>query len=88
MIHTIANLALPVQYIFSLVNFVIKYGDFFSSNPEIHERNTFYKQNLHFPTTNLTLVQKGVSYSGIQIYNHLPNYIKSLSKDLRTLNLN
>jgi hypothetical protein len=74
-------LTVPALYIFSLVMFVIKYRDFFPSNSEIHDRNTRYKHNLHFPTTNLTLVQKGVLYSGIQIYNHLSTHIKSLSKD-------
>jgi hypothetical protein len=74
---------LPPQYIFSLVMFVIKYRHFFPSNSDIHDRNTRNKHNLHFPTTNLTLVQKEVLYSGIKIYNHLPMHIKSLSKDPR-----
>jgi hypothetical protein len=61
--------------------FVIKYTDFFPSNSEIHDRNTRYNHDLHFPTANLTLVQKVVLYSGVKIYNHLPTHIKSLSKD-------
>jgi hypothetical protein len=74
-------LTLPAQYIFSLLMFVIKHMDFFPSNFEIHDQNTRYKHNLHFPTTNLTLTQKGVLYSGIKVFNHLPMYIKSLSKN-------
>jgi hypothetical protein len=34
------------------------------------------------PTTKLTLVQKGVFYSGSKIYNLLPPYIKSVNNDL------
>jgi len=61
--------------------FVIKHRDFFPSNSDIHDRNTRYNHNLHLPTTNLTLIQKGVLHSGIKIYNHLPTHIKTLSKD-------
>ena len=45
--------------------------------------NARYDHNLHLPSTNLTLVQKGVSYSGSTIYNHLPLNIKMLSKDAK-----
>ena len=80
-------LTFPAQYIFSLLMFVIKYRDFFPSNSEIHDRDTPYNHNLHFPTTNPTLVQRGVLYSGIKIYNHLPTHIKSLSKDPKQFKL-
>ena len=74
-------LALPAQYIFSFLMFVIKHRDFFPSNSDIHDRNTRNNHNLYLPTTNLTLIQKGVLHSGIKIYNHLPTHIKTLSKD-------
>ena len=61
--------------------FVVKNRDFFPSNSEIYDQNTCYKHNLHVLTTNLSLIQKGVLYSGIKIFNHLPMNIKSLSKD-------
>ena len=50
---------------------------------------SYYKGRtyLHFPTTNLTLVQRGVLYSGIKIYNHLPTHIKSLLKDPKQFKL-
>ena len=35
------------------------------------------------PNTNLTIVQKGVLYSGSKIYNKLPPHIKGLSDDLK-----
>jgi len=65
-------LPLPSQYIFSLLLFVNKNRDLFLSNSEIHKINTRYNQNLHLPSTNLTLVQRGVLYSGSKIYNCLP----------------
>ena len=60
-----------------------KNRDLFLSNSEIHDINTHNNYNLHLPTTNLTLVQKGVLYSGSKIYNHLPFHIKTLSNDLK-----
>ena len=65
----------------SLLVFVAKNRDLFLSNSEIHDINIRNNYNLHLPTTNLTLVQKGVLYSGSKIYNHLPHHIKALSND-------
>jgi len=76
-------LSLPSQYILSLLVFVIKNSDFFQSNSEIHNLSTRFNHNLHLPSTNLTLVQKGVLYSGSKIYNHLPSNIKALSNDAK-----
>jgi len=36
---------------------------------------------VYVPAANLTTYQKGVYYSGIKIYNHLPTAIKDLSDD-------
>ena len=72
-------LSLPSQYIFSLLVFVNKNIGLFQSNSEIHNLNTRFNHNLHLPSTNLTLVQKAVLYSGSKIYNHLPSNIKVLS---------
>jgi len=76
-------LSLPSQYIFSLLVFVNKNRTLFQSNSEIHYLNTRFNYNLHLPSTNLTLVQKGVLYSGSKIYNHLPSNIKVLSNDAK-----
>ena len=73
-------LPIPSQYIFSLFVFVNKNINLCSSNSEIHDKNKRFNHNLHLPNTNLTLVQKGVLYSGSKIYNHLPLHIKMLSK--------
>ena len=45
----------------------------------MHTINTRHNNNLHVPAANLTLYQKGVYYSGIKIFNHLPKTIKNLS---------
>ena len=76
-------LTLPSQYIFSLLIFVVRYRDLFLFDSEIHDIDTCFNYNLHVPTTNLTLVQKGVLYSGSRIYNHLPSHIKRLSNDFK-----
>jgi hypothetical protein len=76
-------LPLPSQYVFSLLVFVNKNRSCFISSSEIHDINTRYNHNLHLPSTNLTLVQKGVPFAGSEIYNHLPLNIKTPSKDTK-----
>jgi len=76
-------LPLPSQYILSLLVFVNKNRELFLSNNEIHDMNTRYNKNLHLPSTNLTLVQKGVLYSGSKIFNRLPLSIKAHSNDAK-----
>jgi hypothetical protein len=72
-------LPLQSQYIYSILLFIIKNKDQFSLNSNIHTINTRHNNNLHVPPANLTTYQKGVYYSGIKIYNHLPPTIKNLS---------
>jgi len=66
-----------------VLTFVAKKRDLFSSNNEIHDINIRFNYNLHLPIANLTVVQKGVLFSGSRIYNYLPIHIKSLSKDFK-----
>jgi len=42
----------------------------------------FLTFHMHLPSTGLTLVQKGVAYSGCKIYNHLPPQIKNSSNNV------
>jgi hypothetical protein len=65
-----------------LLLFVATNKTLFLLNSQIHEINTRYKNNLHLPLTGLTLVQKGVAYSGCKIYNHLPPQIKNISSNI------
>jgi len=73
-------LSLPSQHIFSLLVFVNKTRGLFQYNSEIRDLNTRFNHNLHLPSTNLTLVQKAVLYSGSKIYKHMPSNIKVFVK--------
>jgi hypothetical protein len=71
------------QYIYSLVSHTINNKHIFDTNNEIHKYKTRYKNNLHHPIATLSKVNKGSYISGIKVYNHLPQYIKALSHDLK-----
>ena len=74
----------PLQ---SLSLFVVKNLNMFKPNSVFHSINTRHCSDLHQPPVKLTKVQKGVYYSGIKVFNCLPNNIKSLSNDVRKFNL-
>ena len=76
-------LPLASQYILSFLIFVNKNRRLFLSNSDIYNINTRYNLNLHLPSTKLTIVQKGVLYSGSKIYNCLQLRIKALSSDAK-----
>jgi len=74
-------------YIYSLLLFITKNKDQFLSNSQVHQINTRQTSDLHVPTADFTIYQKGVYYSGINIYNHLPTAIKDLSGDKKKFKL-
>jgi hypothetical protein len=76
-------LPLQSQYILSTLLFVITNKYLFTTNQEIHNINTKYNTNLHPPICNLMIYQKGVYFSGIKLFNHLPPNIKTLSKEIK-----
>jgi hypothetical protein len=45
--------------------------------------NTRQKYNYHLPSSNLSLYQKGVYFTGIKVFNNLPQSIKNLSNDTK-----
>ena len=51
----------------------------------MHVFNTRGKNQLHFPSVQLTSVEKGVTYSAIKIFHHLPSNILELQKKNKTL---
>jgi hypothetical protein len=53
--------------------------DIFILNSDIHNIHTRHGSDLHHPTYKLAEVQKGVFYSGIMIFNDLPQNVKNLS---------
>jgi len=76
-------LPLYSQYILLLLLFVVKNIDVFITNSEVHTINTRHRSDLHPLSINLTKYQKGVYYSGIKIFNHLPQNIKNLSWNVK-----
>jgi hypothetical protein len=63
--------------------FVAKNIDDFTTNSDIHSINTRHKSSLYLPLLRLTKYQKGVHYTGIKVYNCLPQKIKELSGNLK-----
>jgi len=63
--------------VFSLLLFV-NIRDYFVSNSVHHNSNMRQKNNLCLPQVTLAMYQKGVYYSGIKIFNGLPNAIKDI----------
>jgi hypothetical protein len=45
--------------------------------------NTRQKYNYHLPSSNLSLYRKGVYFTGIKVFNNLPQSIKNLSNDTK-----
>jgi len=68
---------------YSVLVFVVKNRDLFRLNSDIHGFSTRYNNDFHLPSAKLKLFQKGVFYSGIKTYNHLPKTIKKLSHDVK-----
>jgi hypothetical protein len=80
-------LPLYSQYILSLLLFVVKNTDEFTTNSEVHTINTQHRSGLHPPSIILTKYQKGVSYWGIKIFNHLTQNIKNLPWNVKKFKL-
>jgi hypothetical protein len=53
-------LPLQSQYIFSVLMFFVKNKDFLRTNSDVHSFNTRSHHDLHIPTANLAVFQKGV----------------------------
>jgi hypothetical protein len=63
--------------------FTIKYrGKFVKTNSEVHGINTRFNYDLHFSVVNLSIFQRGVSYSGVKLFNHLPLALKQLTNEI------
>jgi hypothetical protein len=71
-----------LDILFSISIFVVKNMDKFVTNSDIHGIHTRQGLDLHYPTCKLTKVQKGVSFTGMRIFNNLPLSIKNLSEDI------
>jgi len=66
-------------YIYILIDeFFIVNQDTFLTSSSVHSINTRNKHHLHRPIANMYYFQKAASYSGIRIFNNLPQSITSL----------
>ena len=54
----------------------------FITNREVHNMNTRPNLKFQVPNPNLTKFLKGIYYSGIKFFNHLPCSIKNLMTEL------
>jgi hypothetical protein len=79
LLKKLSILPLHSQYILSLLLFVVKNIDEFKSNFVVHSINTRHSSDLFPPLTKLTKYH----YSGIKIFNHLPQSIKNLSWNVK-----
>jgi len=70
-----------------LLLFAVKNIEHFTSNSAVHSINTRHKSDLYPPSIKLTKYKKGSYYSGIKIFNLLPQNIKILSWNVKK-NLN
>jgi hypothetical protein len=76
---------LPLQSILCIT--ICGKKQLYTSNQDIHNINTRSNINLHSPVCNLIIFQKGVYFSGIKLFNHLPLKIKSLSNEIKLFKL-
>jgi exonuclease III len=75
-------LPLQSQYIYSTLMFIVKNKELFKINSEFHTLNTRTKHDLHMPAAKLTIYQRGTCYSGIKMFNHLPQTLKQVSNNI------
>lgn len=68
------------QYIYSTIKFVVKNLNKFVKTSDVHMYNTRNRSDLHLPLNRLKLSQKGAYFSGIKLFNKLPNDLKELSQ--------
>jgi hypothetical protein len=72
-------LPLPSLFILSLLPFVTKNKELFTTNNKIHSIPTRRHLNFHQPSADLTKYQTGVYYVGLKKFNTLPQCIKQES---------
>ena len=70
-----------IHYIYSLLLYIVNNKHQFITNRETHKCRTRSNNNLHLPTVSLSKFNKGAYMTGVKIFNHLPQYIKSVVND-------
>jgi hypothetical protein len=77
-------LPVPCQYILSLMLFTLDNSNNFRTGLEIHGLHTRSRNHLFTPVANLASVQKGITHSGIKIFNSLLNSVLNHRNDRKT----
>jgi hypothetical protein len=66
---------LPLQYIYTLTLYTVNNKQLYNTNKEIHKYTTRYNNNnIDLPIVNLSKFNKGAYFSGLKVFNHLPEY--------------
>jgi len=81
--HELGILTLTSQYIFSLLQFVVKNSNLFSLNKNIHSFNTRQQFNFHQPSAHFRKYQLGPYYMGIKLFNPFPSLMLQSARDLK-----
>jgi hypothetical protein len=63
--------------------FVVKNHNFYQANNDIHHINTRQFGQLHVSSVRMSVIQKGVLYSSILVYNNLPRNIQKMSDNVK-----
>jgi hypothetical protein len=79
---TVDILRVPCLHIYVLVLFVVKNPKIYQTNTSVHGRNTRQQNNLHVPSVRSSTIQRGVRYSSVKIFNHLPQNISKLHNNI------
>jgi hypothetical protein len=74
-------LTVPSMYICAMVMFVVGNPDIYQTNYTLHGINTRRTNELHIPSVKLSVIQKGVLYSSITVFNTLPSNIVDLQNN-------
>jgi hypothetical protein len=71
-------LTVPCLYILFWMIFVVNNRNNLQSNVSIYDISTRYWDHLHRPVVNHSVIQWGVTYSSIRVFNSLPSSILKL----------
>jgi hypothetical protein len=75
-------LTVPCLYIYVLMLFVVKNPKIYQTNISVHGRNSRQQDKLHVPSVRSSTIQRGVYYSSVKIFNHLPQNISKLHNNI------
>jgi hypothetical protein len=83
--HIMPDVRFPLQaqHMLSISLFVRGNKELFTFNSQVHNCNTRFIHDLHYPRATIGKFQKGICYIGAKAFNHLPTKIRYMSNDLK-----